>query len=173
MCAESPCFLHQHLRQNYEDKPKDDSSLGQFVKNISSICHRCFSFQVEGNVAGKCDKCNKTIKSFNGLTGLRCRWCHTKVSTLYTGQSEESSSLCISASQQVRESVEPWLHHGTTQAESGQRALLPSSNSTPNLISTSTQLNLHFKSIQLLKSWVGVMPYIWFSPPPTHPPTSP
>ena len=119
MCTESPCFLHQHLRQNYEDKPKDDSSLGQFVKNISSICHRCFSFQVEGNVAGKCDKCNKTIKSFNGLTGLRCRWCHTKVSTLYTGQTEESSSLCISASQQVRESVEPWLHHGTTQAESG------------------------------------------------------
>ena len=28
--------------------------------------------------------------------------------------------------------------------------LLPSSDSTPNSISTSTQLNLHFKSIQLL-----------------------
>ena len=33
--------------------------------------------------------------------------------------------------------------------------LLPSSNSTPNSISTSTQLDLHFKSIQLLPelSW--------------------
>ena len=34
-------------------------------------------------------------------------------------------------------------------------SLLPSSNSTPNSISTSTQLDLHFKSIQLLQelSW--------------------
>ena len=41
---------------------------------------------------------------------------------------------------------------------------LPSSNSTPNSISTPSQFNSS-------KSWVGVMPYIWFSPPPTHPPT--
>ena len=33
----------------------------------------------------------------------------------------------------------------------------------PNSISTSSQFNSS-------KSWVGVMPYIWFSPPPTHPP---
>ena len=120
MCTESPCFLHQHLRQNYEDKPKDDSSLGQFVKNISSICHRCFSFQVEGNVAGKCDKCNKTIKSFNGLTGLRCRWCHTKVSTLYTGQSEESSPLYFSFTTNARVSgalTAPWDHTGRFGAQ--------------------------------------------------------
>ena len=35
----------------------------------------------------------------------------------------------------------------------------------PNMISTSSQFNSS-------KSWVGVMPYIWFSPPPPPPPTT-
>ena len=49
---------------------------------------------------------------------------------------------------------------------------LPSSNSTPNSISTPSSLHLHSIStpsqFNSSKSWVGVMPYNWFAPPPTH-----
>ncbi|KAF4522811.1 hypothetical protein B566_EDAN008072 [Ephemera danica] len=40
-------------------------------KTSQSMAHHW----VEGNCHGKCTRCKKTIKSYNGITGLHCRWC--------------------------------------------------------------------------------------------------
>ena len=60
----------------------------EVVVSVECICSgwMCVTFQpmshhwVEGNCAGKCDRCSKSIKAYNRVTGRRCRWCKLLVS---------------------------------------------------------------------------------------------
>ncbi|KOB76411.1 Diacylglycerol kinase, partial [Operophtera brumata] len=48
---------------------------------------------IEGNCHGKCARCRKKIKGYNGITGLHCRWCHVTLHNRCVGAAGGSCSL--------------------------------------------------------------------------------
>ncbi|XP_055610883.1 diacylglycerol kinase 1 isoform X2 [Uranotaenia lowii] len=52
------------------------SCIVTYVKSKKSKASSTFQHHwVEGNCYGRCSKCRKRIKAYNGITGLTCRWC--------------------------------------------------------------------------------------------------
>ncbi|XP_055538831.1 diacylglycerol kinase 1 isoform X2 [Wyeomyia smithii] len=63
------------------------SCIATYVKSKKSKTTSTFQHHwVEGNCYGRCSKCRKRIKAYNGITGLTCRWCrmmlHNKCASL-------------------------------------------------------------------------------------------
>lgn len=57
------------------------SCIATYVKSKKAKggCAQLVHHWVEGNCYGRCSKCRKRIKSYHGITGLTCRWCHIVV----------------------------------------------------------------------------------------------
>lgn len=68
------------------------SCISTYVKSMKTN-QQMVHHWVEGNTAGKCSKCRKAIKSYNGITGLHCRWCHMKLHNRCASQVSPDCSL--------------------------------------------------------------------------------
>ncbi|XP_041458971.1 diacylglycerol kinase beta-like isoform X3 [Lytechinus variegatus] len=68
-----PCCISTYVKsKRTTNQPKNLSRKDAEVWGEVPIMNHHW---VEGNCPGKCDRCKKSIKSYNGVTGLHCRWC--------------------------------------------------------------------------------------------------
>uniref|UniRef100_A0A671SFJ5 Diacylglycerol kinase n=1 Tax=Sinocyclocheilus anshuiensis TaxID=1608454 RepID=A0A671SFJ5_9TELE len=88
----------QHLwRMKHFNKPVYCNVCQNMLLGLrkQGLCCTC-EWNSGGNCdSGKCDRCQKKIKSLHGLTGKRCVWCHTMVKILNDG-GETNTQLPVS-----------------------------------------------------------------------------
>lgn len=102
----------------------------------------------EGNCTGKCSKCKKAIKSYNGITGLHCRWCQM---TLHNHCAPQMKPDCALGPHRDHilppTSICPAVLERQRSLSSGQKK--PLSRSDSNKISESGQGNVSAMSFQV------------------------
>ena len=94
-----------------------------FYYSFFTITQQFLHHWTEGNCTGKCSKCRKPVKLYNGISGLHCRWCQMTVSRgkkvlKVVKPIKESSILILTsvffpssppAAQPLRFAGEPWM----------------------------------------------------------------
>ena len=124
MCQSRSGELHLDVRQRPQSGRHDAASLDrrQLSGKVSECAARCRWSAANVGCSSRCDRCKKSIKTYNGIAGLHCRWCQLTLHKKCASQVKPECTLgpnrdhvippsCISPAVLVRSPIDlavPW-----------------------------------------------------------------